>query len=158
MRSMDTDGLADQAETRGRPGDPERGAGSRPETEFMPLDRFQGFTDGVLAIVITLLVLELTVPAVEEPLLRALAEEAHEYLGYVISFVFVGAIWVAHAGMTKLMREADAIGLRHQPADAAVRGRAAVRDEPDGHAPPRSGQQRSRSSSTASTCSWHRSP
>jgi uncharacterized membrane protein len=27
----------------------------------------------------------------------------------VISFVFVGGIWVAHAGMTKLMREADSI-------------------------------------------------
>ena len=85
------------------------GGDSRPETEFMPLDRFTAFTDAVLAIVITLLVLELSVPAVEEDLLPALAAEAHEFLGYVISFVFVGAIWVAHAGMTKLMRDADLI-------------------------------------------------
>lgn len=58
----------------------------------MPLDRFNAFTDGVLAIVITLLVLELSVPAAEERLLPALAEDWHEFLGYVISFVFVGAI------------------------------------------------------------------
>ena len=106
---MDDAERLDPAVSGQQAGGPEGGAGSRPETEFMPLDRFQGFTDGVLAIVITLLVLELTVPAVEEQLLPALAAEAHEFLGYVISFVFVGAIWVAHAGMTKLMREADAI-------------------------------------------------
>ena len=80
---------------------------TRGVAESMPLDRFNAFTDGVLAIVITLLVLELSVPAIEDRLLPALAENWHEFLGYVISFVFVGAIWIAHAGMTKLMREAD---------------------------------------------------
>ena len=99
---MDSGGRPYEAVTERQPEGPERG-GARPEIEFMPLDRFQGFTDGVLAIVITLLVLELSVPAVEERLLPALAEDWHEFLGYVISFVFVGGIWVAHAGMTKLM-------------------------------------------------------
>ena len=42
-------------------------------------------------------------------LLPALREEWYEFLGYVIGFVFVGAIWVAHAGMTKFMRGADSI-------------------------------------------------
>ena len=69
-----------------------------------PIDRFNAFTDGVLAIVITLLVLELSVPAVEDRMLPALAEDWHEFLGYVISFVFVGGLWVGHSGMTKLMR------------------------------------------------------
>jgi uncharacterized membrane protein len=72
------------------------------------LDRFNAFTDGVFAIAITLLVLELSVPAADGRLLPALAEQWHEFLGYLISFVFIGGIWVAHAGMTKLMREADA--------------------------------------------------
>jgi uncharacterized membrane protein len=77
--------------------------------DVLPLDRFNAFSDGVFAIAITLLVLELTVPAVSVRLLPALAEDWHEFLGYLISFVFIGGIWVSHAGMTKLMRQADAV-------------------------------------------------
>lgn len=77
--------------------------------DVLPLDRFNAFTDGVFAIAITLLVLELSVPAVGGRLLPALAEQWHEFLGYLISFVFIGGIWVSHAGMTKLMRHADTL-------------------------------------------------
>ena len=77
--------------------------------DFLPLDRFNAFTDGVFAIAITLLVLELTVPAADARLLPALAEQWQEFLGYLISFVFIGGIWVSHAGMTKLMRHADTL-------------------------------------------------
>ncbi len=86
--------------------------GGRRETraaDVLPLDRFNAFTDGVFAIAITLLVLELTVPAVDARLLPALAEQWQEFLGYLISFVFIGGIWVSHAGMTKLMRHADTL-------------------------------------------------
>ncbi len=79
------------------------------QADTLPLDRFNAFTDGVFAIAITLLVLELPVPAVNAPLLPALAEQWHEFLGYLISFVFIGGIWVSHAGMTKLMRHADTL-------------------------------------------------
>ncbi len=75
----------------------------------LPLDRFNAFTDGVFAIAITLLVLELTVPAGDGRLMPALAEQWQEFLGYLISFVFIGGIWVSHAGMTKLMRHADTL-------------------------------------------------
>jgi len=51
----------------------------------MPLDRFNAFSDGVFAIAITLLVLELTVPAGPERLLPALVEQRPEFLGYLIS-------------------------------------------------------------------------
>ena len=81
---------------------------SRP-ADVLPLDRFNAFTDGVFAIAITLLVLELSVPAVGGRLLPALAEQWQEFLGYLISFVFIGGIWVSHAGMTKLMRHADTL-------------------------------------------------
>ena len=74
---------------------------------MLPLDRFNAFTDGVFAIAITLLVLELSVPKGGGPLLPALAEQWPEFLGYLISFVFIGGIWISHAGMTKLMRHAD---------------------------------------------------
>ena len=77
--------------------------------DVLPLDRFNAFTDGVFAIAITLLVLELSVPAVGGRLVPALAEQWQEFLGYLISFVFIGGIWVSHAGMTKLMRHADTL-------------------------------------------------
>lgn len=77
--------------------------------EILPLDRFNAFTDGVFAIAITLLVLDLSVPAVDGRLLPALAEQWQEFLGYLISFAFIGGIWVSHAGMTKLMRHADTL-------------------------------------------------
>jgi uncharacterized membrane protein len=77
--------------------------------DVMPLDRFNAFTDGVFAIAITLLVLELTVPSADARLLPALAEQWQEFLGYLISFVFIGGIWVSHAGLTKLMRQADGV-------------------------------------------------
>ena len=77
--------------------------------DILPLDRFNAFSDGVFAIAITLLVLELSVPAVDVRLLPALADQWREFLGYLISFVFIGGIWVSHAGMTKLMRHADTL-------------------------------------------------
>ena len=77
--------------------------------DVLPLDRFNAFTDGVFAIAITLLVLELSVPAAGVRLLPALAEQWQEFLGYLISFAFIGGIWVSHAGMTKLMRHADTL-------------------------------------------------
>ena len=78
-------------------------------SRVLPLDRFNAFTDGVFAIAITLLVLELSIPAGSSRLLPAIAEQWHEFLGYVISFAFIGGLWVSHASMTRLMRHADAL-------------------------------------------------
>ena len=85
--------------------------GGRPHrvSGVLPLDRFNAFTDGVFAIAITLLVLELSIPAGSSRLLPAIAEQWHEFLGYLISFAFIGGIWVSHASMTRLMRHADAL-------------------------------------------------
>jgi uncharacterized membrane protein len=77
--------------------------------DSLPLDRFNAFTDGVFAIAITLLVLDLTVPAGSGQLISALVDQWHQFLGYLISFVFIGGIWLSHAGMTKLMRRADGV-------------------------------------------------
>ncbi len=105
---MESDRRADDVLTDPALGSASGGRLSRP-ADVLPLDRFNAFTDGVFAIAITLLVLELTVPVGEGPLVPALAEQWQEFLGYLISFVFIGGIWISHAGMTKLMRQADGV-------------------------------------------------
>jgi uncharacterized membrane protein len=77
--------------------------------DVVPLDRFNAFSDGVFAIAITLLVLELTVPEGPEGLLPALVEQWPEFLGYLISFAFIGGSWQTHAKMTRLMKRGDGI-------------------------------------------------
>lgn len=76
--------------------------------EVLPLDRFNAFSDGVLAIAATLLALELTVPVQPDRLLPALVEQWPEFLGYLISFAFIGGMWITHARMTRLMKQGDA--------------------------------------------------
>lgn len=79
-----------------------------------PKTRLDAFADGVLAIVITLLVLELKVPGVSESgdLWHALTHEWREYAGYLISFVFVGGVWIAHSAVTSYVARGDAILFR----------------------------------------------
>lgn len=74
---------------------------------FPSLDRFNAFSDGVFAIAITLLVLDLTVPPANVDILSALRESRHEFVGYAISFAFIGGIWLTHAGLTKRMKRGD---------------------------------------------------
>lgn len=86
--------------------------GAEAADRFYPLDRFNAFSDGVFAIVITLLVLDLPVPPSTEPLLPLVAESWPDFLGYLISFAFVGGIWLSHAGLTKYVRRGDAVSFR----------------------------------------------
>lgn len=64
-------------------------------------NRIEAFSDGVFAIVITLLVLELHTPQITNPqdwseLFVALYNLAPKFLGYVMSFFFVAVFWVSH--------------------------------------------------------------
>jgi hypothetical protein len=63
---------------------------------LLPLGRLEAFSDGVFAIAITLLVLELHVPGRGEALVRSLEHEWPRYLGYFVSFAFIGGVWIAH--------------------------------------------------------------
>jgi len=56
--------------------------------------RFEAFSDGVLAIIITIMVLELHVP--HGATLGALLELWPVFLSYVISFIYVGIYWNNH--------------------------------------------------------------
>jgi uncharacterized membrane protein len=88
------------------------GGGSEAASDFQPLDRFNAFSDGVFAIVITLLVLDLPVPPEGAKVLPALAESWPDFMGYFISFAFVGGIWLSHAALTKSMKQGDAVSFR----------------------------------------------
>jgi uncharacterized membrane protein len=59
--------------------------------------RLEAFSDGVLAIIITIMVLELRVPHGEE--LATLAPLIPVFLSYVLSFVYVGIYWTNHHHM-----------------------------------------------------------
>jgi uncharacterized membrane protein len=60
----------------------------------MSKNRLEAFSDGVIAIIITIMVLELKVPV--EASLKALIPVAPVFLSYVLSFVFLGIYWSNH--------------------------------------------------------------
>jgi uncharacterized membrane protein len=61
----------------------------------MTKGRLEAFSDGVLAIVITIMVLELKVPHGETGW-QALADRSDIFLSYVLSFVYLGIYWNNH--------------------------------------------------------------
>lgn len=66
----------------------------------MTKGRLEAFSDGVIAIIITIMVLELQIP--HEPTLEALLELAPVFFSYLLSFVFVGIYWNNHHHMLQL--------------------------------------------------------
>lgn len=60
----------------------------------MNKSRVEAFSDGVLAIVITIMVLELKVPTSDG--LDVLAQRWPIFLGYILSFIYVGIYWTNH--------------------------------------------------------------
>ena len=63
----------------------------------MSKGRMEAFSDGVLAIIITIMVLELTIP--HEADLAALLPLVPVFLSYALSFVFIGIYWNNHHHM-----------------------------------------------------------
>jgi two-component sensor histidine kinase len=88
------------------PSDAEPGARESART-----GRLEAFSDGVFAIAITLLVLELSIESSGTALERVLAAW-RLYLAYIVSFLTIGAAWLAHTGITKRLVKVDAILLR----------------------------------------------
>lgn len=60
----------------------------------MPRGRTEAFSDGVIAIIITIMVLQLTPPAGES--LASLKSLLPGFISYVVSFMFVGMFWNNH--------------------------------------------------------------
>jgi uncharacterized membrane protein len=67
----------------------------------MDKNRLEAFSDGVIAVIITIMVLEMKVPhGAELAVLRPLWPV---FLSYVLSFVYIGIYWTNHHHMTKLV-------------------------------------------------------
>ena len=67
--------------------------------------RVEAFSDGVFAIVITLLVLDLRVPAYEPGGLgEALRHAWPSYVAFTVSFVYIGILWLNHRALFKHIR------------------------------------------------------
>ncbi len=69
----------------------------------------EAFSDGVLAVAITLLVLDIKVPepSAGHTLGHELLEMWPTYAAYVTSFITIGIIWINHHAMISRLREAD---------------------------------------------------
>jgi uncharacterized membrane protein len=94
-------------EVTGLPGDE-----NAPEARrFVGTTRLEAFSDGVFAIAITLLVLDLAIPRAGSPLERVV-DAWPFYLAYVVSFLTIGAAWLGHTVVTDRLAKADLTLLR----------------------------------------------
>lgn len=89
-----------------------RGYLHRFRLEGMSLERIATFSDGVFAIIVTILVLELRVPHLHDPhnareLAEALAGLLPKFLSWVASFLYVCVFWIHHHYILKIARAAD---------------------------------------------------
>ncbi len=75
----------------------------------MSTGRLESFSDGVLAVAITLLVLGLVVPVAQpgHTLAGDLGHEWPNFVAYAISFLTVGIIWINHHAALARLRETD---------------------------------------------------
>jgi uncharacterized membrane protein len=78
---------------------------------YLSTDRLAAFSDGVLAIAATLLVLEI---AISPPgsFLQQVLRAWPGYLAYVVSFLTIGATWLAHTALTDRLARSDPIFLQ----------------------------------------------
>ena len=67
--------------------------------------RLEAFSDGVIAVIITIMVLEMHVP--HAPSWQALVEVAPVFLCYVLSFIYIGIYWNNHHHMLHAARHVN---------------------------------------------------
>lgn len=77
------------------------------------LNRFEGFSDAVFAIALTLLIVEIKVPGSPQgpkgyaDLLSAMAEQWREHLALVLCYLVIGAYWVQHHYSGRIYAKSD---------------------------------------------------
>jgi uncharacterized membrane protein len=80
-------------------------------------NRLEAFSDGVFAIAITLLVLEIAVPHIRDAsssldALKGIGGEWEVYLAYFISFMTIGAVWIEHSALIDALDHIDGVFMR----------------------------------------------
>lgn len=73
---------------------------------FMESNRLEAFSDGVLAVIITIMVLDLRPPHSTD--VEALLQVVPAFIVYALSFVFIGIYWNNHHHMLRATRGIDA--------------------------------------------------
>ena len=77
------------------------------------LTRFEGFSDAVFAIALTLLIVEIKVPGSPDgpqgysDLMRAMAEQWREHLALLLCYVVIGAYWLQHHYTGRIYAKSD---------------------------------------------------
>src|SRR5438445_13012740 len=69
--------------------------------------RTEAFSDGVIAVAITLLILDVHVPNVKTGLLLALLNQWPTYLGYVTSFLVITIFWANRHNVFRHIQRVD---------------------------------------------------
>src|ERR1035437_1557916 len=77
-------------------------------SEINPNSRLEAFCDGVFAIALTLLIIEIKVPSIEnvhskEELWKAFAHEWPSWMAFLLSFITILICWVNHSHAFKLI-------------------------------------------------------
>jgi uncharacterized membrane protein len=72
----------------------------------MTTSRLEAFSDGVIAIIVTIMVLEIRAPS--QPTWPALAKVAPVFLSYGLSFLVVAIMWVNHHHLVHVVRQVTA--------------------------------------------------
>src|SRR5246127_962802 len=72
----------------------------------MTTSRLEAFSDGVIAIIVTIMVLELRAPS--QPTWRALMKVAPIFVSYGLSFLVVAIMWVNHHHLIHSVRQVTA--------------------------------------------------
>lgn len=71
----------------------------------MNKNRLEAFSDGVLAIIITIMILEIKVPAASS--FESLKPLVPVFLSYILSFVYVGIYWNNHHHMLQVVKKVN---------------------------------------------------
>jgi uncharacterized membrane protein len=80
-------------------------AGHVSEARSFTPERMNALTEGVFAIVLTLLVLELRLPETDESILLLLRDDARVFVAWLISFILIARFWLVHHSVTAGLRQ-----------------------------------------------------
>ena len=85
--------------------------GNQKQVPLMSLNRFEAFSDGVFAIAVTLLVLEIKAPdlsqATSSEAITKLWQVFPHILSYITSFIVIGVLWINHHALFHFLKRVD---------------------------------------------------